>query len=72
MKIHEIQRCDECGKNFNAKKDLRVHKQEHKKKKKTERNGQEENIDDIIERAEFILESWCRQPRMRDDNIANL
>ena len=56
-KIHEIQRCDECGKNFNAKKDLRVHKQEHKKKKKTERNGQEENIDDIIERAEFILDA---------------
>ena len=57
MKIHEIQRCDECGKNFNAKKDLRVLKQEHKKKKNTERNGQEENIDDIIERAEFILDA---------------
>ena len=56
-KIHEIQRCDECGKNFNAKKYLRVHKQEHKKRKKTERNGQEENIDDIIERAEFILDA---------------
>ena len=43
---------------FYAKKDLRFHKQEHKKKKKkTERNGQEENIDDIIERAEFILDA---------------
>ena len=56
-KIHEIQRCDECGKNFNAKKDLRVHKKGHKKRKKTERNGLEENIDDIIERAEFILDA---------------
>ena len=55
-KVHKIKRCDVCGKNFNAKKDLRFHKQEHKKKKKkTERNGQEENIDDMIERAEFIL-----------------
>ena len=36
---------------------MRVHKQEHTKRKKTERNGLEENIDDIIERAEFILDA---------------
>ena len=71
-KVHEIQRCDECGNTFNAKKDLRFHKQEYKKKKKkTERNGQEENIDDMIERAEFILYD-ADNLELRDDNIANL
>ena len=55
-KVHEVKRCDECGKNFNAKKELRFHKQEHKKKKKkAETNGQGGNIEDMIERAEFIL-----------------
>ena len=42
--------------NFNAKKELRFHKQEHKKKKKkAETNGQGGNIEDMIEHAEFIL-----------------
>ena len=67
-----MKRCDECGKNFYAKKDLRFHKQEHKKKKKkTERNGQEDNIDDMIERPEFILYD-VDDLELRGDNIANL
>ena len=54
-KVHEIKRCDKCGKNFIAKKDLRMHKNEHKKKKKPGRNGEEDNLADLIESAEFIL-----------------
>ena len=48
---------------------------EEHKKKKTERNGQEDNIDDIIdsiiERPEFILYD-VDDLELRDDNIANL
>ena len=44
---------------------------EKKEKKKTERNGQEDNIDDMIERPEFILYD-VDDLELRDDNIANL
>ena len=53
---HEIKRCDKCGKNFNAKKDLRMHKNEHKRKNKPGRNGEEDNLADLIEGAEFIFD----------------
>ena len=49
----------------------RIWEEHKKKKKKTERNGQEENIDDMIERAEFILYD-VEDLELRDDNIANL
>ena len=45
--------------------------QEGSEKKKTERSGQEENIDDMIERPEFILYD-VDDLELRDDNIANL
>ena len=61
----------EWGKNFNAKKDLRYHKHEHKRKNKTRKNGEEEDIDDMIESAEFILND-ADDIVLRDDNIAIL
>ena len=65
-KVHKMKRCDECGKNFNAKKDLRRAQEEEDGE-----NGQEDNIDDMIERPEFILYD-VDDLEMRDDNIANL
>ena len=44
---------------------------EEHKKKTTERNGQEDKIDDMIERPEFILYD-VDDLELRDDNIANL
>ena len=49
----------------------RIWEEHKKKKKKTERNGQEDNIDDMIERPEFILYD-VDDLKLRDDNIANL
>ena len=36
IKIHEVQRCEECGKWFSSKKEFRSHKQVHKKSKKVD------------------------------------
>ena len=49
----------------------RIWEEHKKKKKKTERNGQEDNIDNMIERPEFILYD-VDDLELRDDNIANL
>ena len=51
-KVHEIKRCQECGKNFNSKKDLRMHQKEHRKKRV---NLEEEYFTDNIENAEFVM-----------------
>ena len=58
-------------KNFNAKKDLRYHKQEHKRKNKTKKNGEEEDISEMIGRAEFFLND-ADHHELRDDKIAIL
>ena len=71
IKVHEIKRCNECGEKIIAKKDLRYHKQEHKRKNKTKKNEEKEDIDDMIERAEFILND-ADDHELRDDNIAIL
>ena len=42
---------------------------EEHKKKETERNGHEDNIDDMIERLELILYD-VDDLELRDDNIA--
>lgn len=51
-KVHEIKRCQECGKNFNSKKDLRIHKKDHKHKRI---NMDEEYFIDNLENAEFVM-----------------
>ena len=67
--VHTIKRCQECGKNFNAKKDLRVHQKEHKKKKA---NMKEQGNIDNIEDAEFIIDNMEQLPEIDDDTLATL
>ena len=50
-KVHEVQRCKDCGIYFNAKKDLRNHKlQVHARRK-----SKEDDPFAAIEDAEFVL-----------------
>ena len=64
-KVDQIQRCDDCGKNFNAKKDLRVHKKDHKKKKA-------ENLVDLIEGAEYIIDNADELRELGDETLSIL
>ena len=47
-----VKRCQECGKNFNSKKDLKMHKKCHRKKAV---NMEEKYFIDNIENAEFVM-----------------
>ena len=50
--------------NFNAKRDLRVHKKDHKKKA--------ENLVDFIEGAEFIFDDADNLRELGADNLREL
>ena len=43
IEIHELKRCEECGKWFSSKKEFISHRQVHKKNKKVE-----EEVVDIL------------------------
>ena len=55
-KVHEIQRCQDCGKNFNAKRDLKLHKREHNKKKTTPEHEVWDHIKELGELDDEALD----------------
>ena len=60
-----VKRCQECGKNFNSKKDLKMHKKDHRKKAV---NVEEKYFIENLENAEFVMANMAMDYLPEIDN----